>query len=239
MKLEISLLLAHHAHDLDPIRAQHAAVVAQRDAGRARDQPVHRARGEAPERAVVAVLAPAAHHVGARVERRDQARDLAGRVLEVRVERHDRVGGAAREAREHRRVLSEVAREPDRREARIAPRGLLEQRPRPVAAAVVDDDRAPRDRERREVRVEPLEQARQHRLLVEDRDHEVEAADRRHRATSRATSRIAPHTRATSASSMPGNSGSDSTRASASSRAGGRPRRSHSARGSSGADGPR
>ena len=52
--------------------------------------------------------APPARHVGARLDRGDQARDVFGLVLEVAVHRHDDVAAGTREPGVHRGVLAEV-----------------------------------------------------------------------------------------------------------------------------------
>ena len=142
------LLLAdrrQHRHDgAAPVGVEGAAEVGDRDAGEAPEHPVDQPRRQRPAPRVLARDAAAARDVGAALDRRDQARDVLGLVLEVAVHRHDDLAPGARETRVHRRVLAEVALEADGAHARVGGVQALDRGPRSVGRAVVDEDQLER-----------------------------------------------------------------------------------------------
>jgi hypothetical protein len=81
------------------VGAQHASLVRHADVGDALAEVVHRLRGHAPPRRVLAQAPDRAHVVVALVHLREELRDLLGRVLQVGVERHDALAARVLEAR--------------------------------------------------------------------------------------------------------------------------------------------
>ena len=81
----------HPVHDRAPISPEHAPVVAHPNADDGRGHTVHDPRGETTEQRIAAAHPPPADHVDTVGERRQEARDLLGRILEVGVERDDDV----------------------------------------------------------------------------------------------------------------------------------------------------
>jgi hypothetical protein len=82
----------------------------------------------------------AIHHVGAAIELREKARDVLGRVLQVVVDRDDRVSAGGADTGEQRVVLAVVAQEIEAPEIRVPGGQLGDLRPGVVGAAVVDED---------------------------------------------------------------------------------------------------
>ncbi len=146
------LLLPDRAeHRLDstpPVSVEGAAEVRDLDAGEAAQHPVDQPRGERASQRVLACAPPPARHVVAGLYRLDEPGYVLGRVLEVAVHRHDDVAAGTRQPRVHRRMLSEVALEAHRPNARIGAVQTLERRKGPVGRAVVDEDQLERARPR-------------------------------------------------------------------------------------------
>ena len=83
---------------------------------------------------------------------------------------------AALQRRRQRRLVSEVARQPDSDDARVGRGCLDDQVERPVGAPVVDEDHLVRAaREGVEHRHEPPNELGEHRLLVVDGDRDRHA----------------------------------------------------------------
>src|SRR3546814_5012916 len=95
--------------------------------GAALERTLARARGAGAMHVVVA-LAPA----------RDELRDQFRRILAIGVEDHRRAFADLIEARGERRLLAEVARQPQQRHAPVGGSDLLQPLPGPAAAAVRD-----------------------------------------------------------------------------------------------------
>ena len=95
--------------DAAVIAAQHAALVRDADRGRALAQAVHQARGGLAPQHVLAAEADGAHVVRPGIHRRDQARDLLRRVLQVGIQRDDVSAARLRERGENRHVLAGIA----------------------------------------------------------------------------------------------------------------------------------
>ena len=145
---ECRLLVAidHRIDDVPAVRAQHASVIVHRHADDQRGHPVLQARSEFPVRLVMTFLAPSADDVVAFVDRGDQPRNFLRRILQVGVERDDDLAARLLEAREDRRMLSEVARQLDHPHAPLfARRDFAQYAERIVARSVVDKNRLPRD----------------------------------------------------------------------------------------------
>ena len=143
---ERRLLVAidHRIDDMPPIRAQHASVVVHRHADDQGGQPVVQARRVLSIRLIVTLLAPSADHVVAFIDRRDQPRDFFRRILQVRVERDDDVAARLLEAREDRRMLSEIARQLDHPHTPLfARRNFAQDAERIVVRSVIDKNRLP------------------------------------------------------------------------------------------------
>ncbi len=106
----------------------------------AAQHPVDQARGQRAAPRVAPGGAAAARDVRAGLDRRDEARDVLRRVLEVAVHRHDDLAARAREPGVHRGVLAEVALEADGAHARVGLVQALEHGEAAVRRAVVDED---------------------------------------------------------------------------------------------------
>ena len=85
----------------------------------ATQQAVDQPRRDPAGDRVATVDAAARRDVGA-LERREQLRDVLGRVLKIAIHRHDRFASGPREPRVHRRMLAEVPLQPHGAHARIA-----------------------------------------------------------------------------------------------------------------------
>ena len=114
--------------------------------------------------------------VGAVAPRGDERGDDFGRVLQIRVHRHDGICAArVCEAGGERGLEAEVARELDELEARVARHLRADERGGIIATAVIDEHGAPGAVALRiEQRGEPREQFGQHRVLVEHRDNDCD-----------------------------------------------------------------
>ena len=138
------LLLADRAeHRLDrtpPVRVERAAEVGDVDAREAAEHPVDHTGRQRPAPRVAPRCARPAGDVGAGLDRVDEQRQILGGVLEVAVHRHEDVAARADETRVHRRVLAEVALEPDRAHAPVGRVDALELGESRVGRAVVDED---------------------------------------------------------------------------------------------------
>jgi hypothetical protein len=171
--------LDHRSDDAAVVAAQHAAEVLERDARETPHHAVDQPRGGLAEPGVVALLSPGVDQVVAGPEGLDQLGQLLRRVLQVGVERDDPVAQSRLEARHHRGVLPEIAREAHDAQRRAGVLLLAQQRERAVGAAVVHDDDL-RDEPLRggqpvEHGEQPLEEGRDVAGLVEHRDHDREA----------------------------------------------------------------
>ena len=163
---------ADAAQHLAAVGLQGAAVVVQAHVGDLADQPVGGpARDAARQPRVLAVLAPAADHVVAFVNLREQQGDFAGIVLQVAVHRADHVAGGGVEPGRERRGLPEIPPQPEDRRARVARARLDEPRVRVVGRAVVHEDHLGDAllavRERAELAAERLDV---HRFVMERHD---------------------------------------------------------------------
>lgn len=132
------------AQQVGAVRFQAASVVMQVRARQARDQPVrHAAWKQASKEAVLPVDPPAAHHIAAFADFRQQQRNIGRIVLQVGIH-GDHHGAPGRpEAGDHGCRLAIVAAEAYGAEGGIAPRHLEQHGPASVAAAVIDQDRLP------------------------------------------------------------------------------------------------
>ena len=134
----------HGVDDVAAVGAQHASIVVHRHAHDHRGHPVLQIRGEAAIGEVVALLAPSADHVVARIDRGEQARNFLGRILQVGVERHHDLAAALAKAGQDGGVLAEVARQFDHAHRAMRARGDLAQDvERLIGRAVVDEQELP------------------------------------------------------------------------------------------------
>ena len=173
-----SMHLAVQLHAFHDFRAEHferAAVVVQVHPGHGRNERVrHHRRQAAREERILAVLAPAAHDVGAALERLDHRRQVARIVLQIAVQRRDVAPARVLEAGCERRGLPEVAPQPDHPHVGIDGLEPCQDLEALVRAPIVDDDdfvrTSPGVEGRRELAVQVLERRR----LVPDRDDDRE-----------------------------------------------------------------
>jgi hypothetical protein len=139
------------------------------------DQPVRQDGGETPgERRVAALLAPAAHHIVAGVDQREQAGDVRRVVLEVGVEEDEHAAARVIDPGRDSRGLAEVAPELDDLHPLVLGRELRELGEAPVRAAVVHVDDLERAAERLERADQPLMKRGQIPRLVVHRDDDRE-----------------------------------------------------------------
>jgi hypothetical protein len=131
--------------------------------------------------------APPADDVRAGFERREQPRNLLGRILQIRVERHDDLAAGTLHAREQRGMLAVVASEPDHPHGRVAGAERAKDLRRVVAAPVVHEDDLVRAADLLERAREPLMERDETLRLVEHGDHDRQRRPRAvaHRALSR------------------------------------------------------
>ena len=95
--------------DVAAIGPQHAAVVTDIDAAELAHKSIHQTRGRDAEHRVLTFAAHAAHDIAATLYRFEQLRDLFGRILQIRIERHDDIAARGRKAGADRGVLSVIA----------------------------------------------------------------------------------------------------------------------------------
>jgi hypothetical protein len=132
------------AHHLEPApRIAHAVAKASRS------DRIGDARHHEPEPRILPSLPHADHEIGA-LERGEHGGDVRGHVLPVAVERHDDATASEAQADEERGRLAVIPPEPDDATLRPIQRGPLGDRPRAVAAAVVDEQHFVRAVQRRE-----------------------------------------------------------------------------------------
>src|SRR5580658_11184650 len=123
--------------DLAAVGLEGGAEVVDVDAGELRHHPVGNERGNTAEHEVVGTLgAPSADDVVALFELGEEARNLAGVVLQVAVHGDDELAGGVVEAGGERRGLPEVAAKLYDKDSRIDRSDLLEQPVGAVARAV-------------------------------------------------------------------------------------------------------
>jgi hypothetical protein len=135
------------------------------------DQRVRKSGRQASrEGAVLPVAAPAAHEVVSLVQLGQQLGHVRGIVLEVAVHEHDDVAAGLLQPRGHRRGLARVGPQAHQREAGEPGKLTLDQRRRPVAAAVVDQDHLGGPLEARNERLQLREESWNALLLVEERN---------------------------------------------------------------------
>ena len=72
-------------------------------------------------------------------ERGHESGDMLRLIFKVSIHQHDHIAGRMVDGRRNRRMLAKVSREADRLDPRIECRQARQFRPRPVAAAVVDE----------------------------------------------------------------------------------------------------
>jgi hypothetical protein len=155
-----------------PEHAKGASLRLDRVIGQPAENRVKQIEARATQPSVGARAARRAHYFGAVAPRGDERGDDFGRVLQIRVHRHDGICAArVCEASGERGLEAEVARELDELEARVARRLRADERGGIIATAVIDEHGAPGAVALRiEQRGEPREQVGQHRVLVEHRD---------------------------------------------------------------------
>src|ERR1700683_1495269 len=108
--------------------------------------------------------------VGARVHGGDQARNLLGWILQIRIEGDHVATARLLEGGQDRHMLAGIARQHHHaRDIRSALELFAQLRDRAVAAAVIDEYDLVTSAERLERRVEPLEQEREAPLSVAPR----------------------------------------------------------------------
>src|SRR5258708_26763427 len=117
-------------------------------------------------------LAPSAHHVVACVDRRDQPGNFLRRILQVGIEGDDNLTARLSEAREDRRVLSEIARQlHDSHAPFFSRRNFAQDTERVVARSVIDKDGLPRTVQAVKNWLEARPERYEVRRFVEHRHH--------------------------------------------------------------------
>src|SRR5438874_4799411 len=163
----------HVAQHFAPVGLERAAVIVQPDAADEADDPIGDPRRQlAAEFLVHPVLAPAAHHVAAGFQMREQLLDVGRVVLQVAVHWHDHVAPRVLDSAGHRRRLSEIETETDGPKRRFSGCVLRELREGAVLRPVVDADDLVRAAEAVEDGKELVEQRPDVRLLVVKRDYD-------------------------------------------------------------------
>ena len=194
--------------DRPRVGAQHAALVSHFDPGDTLAQAVHGLRRPAAERRVLAVLTNTADTVITFAHLGDQFADFFRRILQVGIQRHHDLSARVLEAGHDRHVLSGVGCEQDGA-SHVGSLFKLrsQQGSGTVTAAIVDEDHFTARAQRVERRIEPVEERRQAGFFVVDGDDDRDFRNV-HFLLSLMFSARAMHTRATSASAMPGKRGS-------------------------------
>jgi hypothetical protein len=141
------LLADRPEHGLDgapPVGVERAAEVRDFRAGEPPQHPVDEPRRQCPSPRVLPHRPPPARHVGPGLDRRDQPRDVLGRVLQVGVHGHDDVAVRPRQAGVHRRVLAKGPLETHDAHPLVLLAHPGEQLEAAVCRAVVDEDQLER-----------------------------------------------------------------------------------------------
>src|SRR5690606_12144172 len=126
------------------VRLERAAIVPDRDAGDLADDPVRDPGRDLPrDQPVLPLLPVPCHQVVPFPDALDQARDVAGVVLEVAVHADDDVAAGVVESGLHGGCLAVVAGEADQAHAGVLGGAARGDRGRGVGAAVVDEDQLP------------------------------------------------------------------------------------------------
>src|SRR5690606_14372272 len=126
------------------VRLERAAIVPDRDAGDLADDPVRDPGRDLPrDQPVLPLLPVPCHQVVPFPDALDQARDVAGVVLEVAVHADDDVAAGVVESGLHGGRLAVVAGEADQAHAWVLGGDARGDRGRRVGAAVVDEDELP------------------------------------------------------------------------------------------------
>ncbi len=137
----------HVLNDVAPVGLERAAKVVEADSGDGADEAVGDARRElSPEFTVLAVAAPATHHVHrirglshhSTLKPLQQAADVRWVVLEVPVHGDDDRAPSRFNARGHRGRLAEISAEAQHPQLRVGSGCPLQGRPGAVSASVVD-----------------------------------------------------------------------------------------------------
>jgi molybdopterin molybdotransferase len=166
---------AETAEDLGPVRLEPAVQVVEAQARDTARRGIEEPRERAPEPRVPTLRLPARDEVEAFVELGEKARDLAGIILEVGVDRDDHVATGVREPGRERGGLAEIPAQPDHANVLVLGMEASECREASVGRAVVDEDHLPRAAEGLEGRFQLVVQRRERQLLVvdrhDDRDH--------------------------------------------------------------------
>jgi hypothetical protein len=95
---------------------------------------------DAPPRGLPALATPREHHINAVVRALIEIGDDLRRILQITIHHHDVAARAAGDSRRDRRVLAEIAAEPQAPDRRHLPGELADHRPRPTAAAMLDEN---------------------------------------------------------------------------------------------------
>jgi hypothetical protein len=139
-------------------------------------------RGEVPPAIVRGLAWLAVDDVDVVAERLEQTGDLLRRMLQVVVHRDHDLAGRGADAAKQRRVLAVVPHEVDAADPGPLAGELADHFPAPVAAAVVDEQELDPRAARASERFDAVDERRQARLALVDRDDDRERAERRGRA---------------------------------------------------------
>src|SRR5512132_3038132 len=131
-----------------PVGVEGAAEVRDRHAGEAPQHPVDEERRHRTAPGVATSVPPTARDVASVLYARDELRNVLRGVLKVSVHRDEDVALSPHETRVHRRVLAEVALEPDASDVlSVGGVRFLDRGPRAVGGSVVHEDELPRPSE--------------------------------------------------------------------------------------------
>ncbi len=171
-----AILFAHGAEHVERLAVDQAEV-ADVSGDFDRRQPVHHLVEQARRSELEPVLALARRAAGVDDLKPlgpflDELVDNLGRILKVGVHQNDGVALRLVEARRHRQLLTEIARQSDEPVARVGFRPRLENDRAAIRAAVVDENNLGGAIQIGKHPVKPMKQQRQDGLLVEDRYHQ-------------------------------------------------------------------
>ena len=134
------------------------------------------ARRDVPQETVSFVLGITVNHLKAFIEFTQQFVNFLRRMLQVVIHRHNRVKPGCPDAAEQGIVLPVIPHQIDSANPGMRTCQFLDYFPALIPAAVVDEHKFIRVRQRNQRRFQPLDQHGQNQLTVVNRDHDRDAA---------------------------------------------------------------